>query len=115
MTGAAAPESMSCEISRCMKETGSITHSGPTTLIFLGVRSPLGHRWKSYLIPVSPITVWPAFSPLFTRATTSTFGWRAIASTVLPLPSSPKYAPGTTMHELFSIIGHRTASSVAST
>ena len=42
-----------------------------------------------------------------------TLGWRAIASTVLPLPSSPKYAPGTRMQELFSIMGHRTCSSCA--
>jgi len=61
------------------------THTpGPTTLTLPGVRRPLGQRWKSYLCPPSPKTVCPAFSPLFTRATTFTSGWRAIASTVLP-------------------------------
>jgi hypothetical protein len=81
---------MSCFTSRVMKETGSITHSGPITFTLPGVSSPEGHRWKSYFTPFSPITVCPAFSPELTRATTCTAGCRAIASTVLPLPSSPK-------------------------
>ena len=45
------PLSMSWLISRCMKDTGSITHSGPTTLTLPGVSRPEGQRWKSYLIP----------------------------------------------------------------
>ena len=67
------------------------------------------------MTPVGPITVCPAFSPELTRATTLTAGWRAIASTVFPFPSSPKYAPGTRMHELASISGCSTSASLAST
>mmetsp|Transcript_32108 Transcript_32108/g.73436 ORF Transcript_32108/g.73436 Transcript_32108/m.73436 type:complete len:252 (+) Transcript_32108:1464-2219(+) len=103
------PVRINCEISFSMKDTGSITHSGPIKLILPGVSNPLGHKLKAYFVPSLPKTVWPAFSPLFTRATTFTSGCVAMASTVLPLPSSPKKPPATIKQFALFINGYRTA------
>jgi len=68
---------------------GSITHSAPMAHIVSGAKIPEGVKLNAYLIPLC-MTVCPAFSPEFDLTTNFIFGCCAIASTVLPFPSSPK-------------------------
>src|SRR5665648_58666 len=73
---------------------GSSTTPLPITQILSGCRIPDGMRWSLNSSPSRTI-VWPALLPPWKRATTSAFS--ASRSVILPLPSSPHWAPTTTV------------------
>src|SRR5690242_15411653 len=73
---------------------GSTTTPLPITHSLPGYRMPLGMRWKAHFWPSRTI-VWPALLPPWKRTTMSAFS--ASRSTILPLPSSPHWAPTMTM------------------
>mmetsp|Transcript_21116 Transcript_21116/g.69830 ORF Transcript_21116/g.69830 Transcript_21116/m.69830 type:complete len:204 (+) Transcript_21116:1809-2420(+) len=66
----------------------------PMTLTHVSRSMPQGRRWNAYFLP-STSSVWPAFAPPLNRHTRS--ARPASTSTSLPLPSSPHWAPSTTM------------------
>src|SRR5919201_3106874 len=73
---------------------GSTTTPLPMTHSLPGYRIPLGIRWNAHFWPSRTI-VWPALLPPWKRTTMSARS--ASRSTILPLPSSPHWAPTMTM------------------
>src|SRR5215218_5058719 len=61
---------------------------------------PLGIKWNFHLTPSRTI-VWPALLPPWKRITRSAFS--ASRSVILPLPSSPHWAPMMTMPAIRSL------------
>ena len=61
-----------------------------------GVRMPLGSRWVANFSPLTTM-VWPALCPPQVRTTKSMVSVVASRSVALPLPSSPHWAPRTTI------------------
>src|SRR5215216_5885809 len=73
---------------------GSITTPLPIAHGLPGYRIPDGIRWNFHFTP-SRTMVWPALLPPWKRITRSAFSARR--SVILPLPSSPHWAPMMTM------------------
>src|SRR5215218_5665900 len=73
---------------------GSITTPLPIAHGLPGYRIPDGIRWNFHFTPSRTI-VWPALLPPWKRITRSAFSARR--SVILPLPSSPHWAPMMTM------------------
>src|SRR5919201_5768285 len=73
---------------------GSTTTPLPMTHSLPGYRIPLGIRWNAHFCPSRTI-VCPALLPPWKRTTMSARS--ASRSTILPLPSSPHWAPTITM------------------
>src|SRR4051812_602921 len=72
----------------------STTTPLPMTGVTDGVSTPAGSRWRAYFS--SPMTmVWPALLPPLYLTTKST--WSPSRSVALPLPSSPHWAPSSTI------------------
>ena len=75
-----------------MEEIGGLKLVGRTSCI-VGCMTPDGMRRSTVLLPFTTI-VWPALLPPLKRTTPSTL--EVSQSTILPLPSSPHWAPTTT-------------------
>jgi hypothetical protein len=76
--------------------SGETTTPLAITDVAPGVRMPDGSRWVAYFSPLTTM-VWPALWPPLVR-TTKSIGWLvASRSVALPLPSSPHWAPRTTI------------------
>src|SRR5580658_9495684 len=72
------------------KASGSMTTPLPTTLVHSGRKTPPGTSCRTNFFPLM-MTVCPALWPPAYRATTEKV--RVSTSTILPLPSSPHWAP----------------------
>src|SRR5215469_1503444 len=72
------------------KASGSSTTPLPMTLRHPARSTPQGTSWRINFLPLM-ITVWPALCPPAYRATSEKFS--DSTSTILPLPSSPHWAP----------------------
>ena len=85
-------------LSSCFKKPKSITHPEPITGTQSGYRTPEGVNDRAILS--SPTTiVWPALFPPWNLTTKSAV--EAKKSVTLPLPSSPHWAPRTTVVDNF--------------
>ena len=60
------------------------------------VRMPLGSRWVANFSPLTTM-VWPALCPPLVRTQKSMASSVVSRSVALPLPSSPHWAPSTTI------------------
>ena len=89
--------------------TGSITTPLPMTHVFSGRKMPDGIRCSTYFLP-PVMTVWPALLPPCERTTMSAFSVRK--SMILPLPSSPHWAPTRIVFAIFwrVLVGKKTTS-----
>src|SRR5882762_2464984 len=86
----------------CESASGSTTTPLPMKQRLPGWSTPLGTRWRTVLVP--PTTrVCPAFAPPWKRTTTSAHEVKR--STILPLPSSPHWAPTITTFDM-RILSH---------
>ena len=67
------------------------------------MRMPLGSRWVAYFSPLMTM-VWPALWPPLVRTTKSIGSVVASRSVALPLPSSPHWAPSTTIAGISALL-----------
>ncbi len=96
-----APLALSRSIS-ITRTAGSATTPFPMTHAFPGWRIPAGIRWSTVFSPPTT-SVCPALLPPWNRTTTSA-SWVS-RSTILPLPSSPHWAPTTTTFGMLELLG----------
>src|SRR5688500_10688304 len=92
--------------------SGETTTPLAITEVAPGVRMPLGSRWVAYFSP-SITMVWPALWPPLVRTTKSMGSVVASRSVALPLPSSPHWAPSTTIAGISALLASKAGKETA--